>query len=346
MFFHTLPVKKMTITQKIAFWFDNARPISLPQSILPALLAISMAATFATFSWTLAALALFGVILAHLGMNLADDYFDHQIKAKHSREELAQQGMRARIAKSPYLTSGKTTIKELRSTITIILLMATIIAIIICLYRGSSILIVTAIGAMLGLGYSGRPFKLGYHGLGELVIAIMFGPLLMIGMQLAASGVIDLAILLISTAVGMLACNIVYTHSILDKDADKAMGKMTFARLLNTNTAMLTFSYIFTLTPFLLIIIGVFLRILSPAYAVTLVLLPIAIYLTQSIKAFLYHKPTTIKLHPWMGPMGDFTAYTEAGIEWFMLRWLLARNLITFFCLLLIVVNIAIALFA
>ena len=57
---------------KISFWLHNARHISLPQSILPAVLATGMAVQYDTFSWWLALIALFGVACAHLGMNLAD----------------------------------------------------------------------------------------------------------------------------------------------------------------------------------------------------------------------------------------------------------------------------------
>jgi len=38
--------------------------------------------------------------------------------------------------------------------------------------------------------------------------------------------------------------------------------------------------------------------------------------------------------------MGEFDKYREVGIDWFMLRWLIARNLVTFFCLILAVVNL------
>ena len=36
--------------------------------------------------------------------------------------------------------------------------------------------------------------------------------------------------------------------------------------------------------------------------------------------------------------MGNWPAYVEAGIDWFLFRWLMARNICTFFCLIVIVV--------
>jgi hypothetical protein len=39
----------------------------------------------------------------------------------------------------------------------------------------------------------------------------------------------------------------------------------------------------------------------------------------------------------WMGPMGDWERLEKAGIDWFMIRWFSARNLLTLFCLIIIV---------
>jgi 1,4-dihydroxy-2-naphthoate octaprenyltransferase len=44
-----------------------------------------------------------------------------------------------------------------------------------------------------------------------------------------------------------------------------------------------------------------------------------------------------------MGPMGDWENYKKAGLVWFLFRWLMARNLVTFFCLFLVIVNIVLS---
>jgi 1,4-dihydroxy-2-naphthoate octaprenyltransferase len=41
--------------------------------------------------------------------------------------------------------------------------------------------------------------------------------------------------------------------------------------------------------------------------------------------------------------MGDWQKYVDAGMDWFLFRWLLARNICTFFCFILIVVHIVLA---
>lgn len=330
---------------KIKFWIDNSRPISLPQSILPSLLAISVSALHADFSWWMAIVALFGVICAHLGVNLADDYFDYKVGSADKREALNGEGFRARMHKYPYLTSGQATIGELRNAIVVFLAIAVVCGLVILYFRGWPIALIMAIGGILGISYSGGPLKLGYHGYGELVVGVMFGFLLMIGMQYAVCGVFDPSIVVLGLAVGMLVTNIVYTHSVIDIVADEKADKMTFARVLGTPKLQLAASALFCLLPFLCIFIGVAVGVFHWAYLVVALLLPMAVFLWRSVKKFVYNEPEDMTIKFWMGPMGNWEGYKKAGIDWFLFRWLMARNLVTFFCLFLVIVNIVLSIF-
>ncbi len=87
---------------RIGFWIKNARSISLPQSALPCLTAIVLCIGQEGFVWWLAIPVILGVCAAHLGMNLADDYFDY----KHSpltRADVSNSSVRARMEKCHYL---------------------------------------------------------------------------------------------------------------------------------------------------------------------------------------------------------------------------------------------------
>lgn len=97
----------------ILFWCRNARWNSLPQSMLPAILAVCMALGQEGFAWTYAILAVFGCAVGHLGMNLFDDYFDYRKKGSEFRDKLAGEGIRSRIAKCSYITSGAVTMRQL-----------------------------------------------------------------------------------------------------------------------------------------------------------------------------------------------------------------------------------------
>lgn len=328
----------------LKFWIKNARDIALPQSILPALLAVSMAAVHPDFSWWPALVALFGVACAHLGFNLADDYFDYRHNDVAARKKVTAEGFRTHMEKCHYIESGEATPKELLMAMCAFLAVAGVAGGVVWWFRGWPVAVLTLAGLLLGISYSGKPLELGYHGLGELVIGVMFGPLLMIGMQFAACGVFDSKIVWVSAAVGLLVTNIVYSHAVLDLKADAQAGKMTFARLLRTRGAMLSFSGLFNLLPFAILIVGVAVGQLHWAYLSVLPLLPMGIYLIYSLAAHLNDKTIPFEPRWWMGPMGNFELYRRHNMDWFLIRWLVARNLVTFFCLVLAVVNVVLAL--
>ena len=328
----------------LKFWIKNARDIALPQSILPALLAVSMAAVHPDFSWWPALVALFGVVCAHLGFNLADDYFDYRHNDVEARKKVTAEGFRTHMEKCHYIESGEATPKELLMAMCAFLAVAGMAGGVVWWFRGWPVAVLTLTGLLLGISYSGKPLELGYHGLGELVIGVMFGPLLMIGMQFAACGVFDDKIVWVSAAVGLLVTNIVYSHAVLDLKADAQAGKMTFARLLRTRGAMLSFSGLFNLLPFAILIVGVAVGQLHWAYLSVLPLLPMGIYLIYSLAAHLNDKTIPFEPRWWMGPMGNFELYRRHNMDWFLIRWLVARNLVTFFCLVLAVVNVVLAL--
>ena len=78
----------------------------------------------------------------------------------------------------------------------------------------------------------------------------------------------------------------------------------------------------------------------SPWFLLTLATLPMSLYLVKSTWAFINDLPRNDRPRWWMGPMGDWDNYVKAGIDWFLFRWLMARNIDTFFCLIVIVVYV------
>ena len=63
-----------------------------------------------------------------------------------------------------------------------------------------------------------------------------------------------------------------------------------------------------------------------------------SVSLIVSTWKFINNLPRNDQPRWWMGPMGNWPAYVEAGIDWFLFRWLMARNICTFFCLIVIIV--------
>ena len=343
---------------RLRFWLDNSRKIALPQSALPCLTAIVLCIGQEGFVWWLALPVLLGVCAAHLGMNLADDYFDFKHDSR-VRSEICSTSVRARMEKCHYLLSGEASLHQLGIAICCFLGFATIMGLVALVAQwllhgwqaAMGIVLYAALGLFFGLEYSGKPLELGFHGLGELVIGLLFGPLNMLGVQAAMTGqLFSWHMLAAGVAVGCLVTNIVYVHSVMEVNADATLGKMTFARLLNErrdgsvrpsgNFWMLFFIAVFAIVPFLLLGVGIALQWWSPWYLLTLLTLPMSVFLIHSTHRFVNNLPRHDQPRWWMGPMGNWQAYVEAGMDWFLFRWILARNICTFFCLILMLVHI------
>lgn len=325
---------------RIVFWLRNARTISLPQSLLPALTAIALSFGASDFSWVAAVASFFGVSFLHLGLNLLDDWFDYKEGSAEAREAVKSEGFRGRMVKYPYLTSGEATHRQLLGAIAVFVLLAALMGGIVWIVRGYKIIWWALAGIIIGASYSGGPLKLGFRGLGEAVIFVMFGPLMMTGIHYAVTGTVGWKIILLSIAVGMLVTNIVYSHSVLDSVPDRKMGKKTMAHLMGSSKMQIAFSAFLNICPYLLVALGVVFGRLHPAYLSVLLVLPVSLWLVGSLNDFVNHKEVSLDPKPWMGPMGDFDKYRKTGIDWFLLRWLTARNIVMMFCLVLIVVNL------
>ncbi|MDL2223027.1 prenyltransferase [Bacteroidales bacterium OttesenSCG-928-M11] len=321
----------------IGTWINNARYIALPQSQLPAILAFCMASQVDGFNVWLGLLAILGVAAGHLGMNLFDDYFDYRVKESGHRDTLNRKGFRARISKCTYLTSGEANLKQLLIACISFGVVAFAIGAVIWYFRGNFILYLALITAVLGVSYSGPPLSLSYRGLGELFIGIIFGPLLMAGVYYATCGHIDYRLLFVFVPVGILVMNIVYSHAIMDCEPDKEVGKMTFAILLKTQKNMLIFHALLITLAYACIIVGQVIGYLSIYYSLVFLTIPLAVYQHSMMRAFVYYPNKIFTPKWWMGPMGNWKGYQAAGLDWFMIRWLSARNLLSFFCLMIVV---------
>ncbi len=325
-------------------WLNNARHQSLVQSLMPASLAVIVAVGGGNFSIFCAVLSLIGVACAHLSMNLADDLFDYKADMMGDRNRVIRKGFRAMTLKYPYLTDGSETTATLKEAIVTFGATACICGAVIFALRtvdsgflGLSgswwIAAIVALTAFLGIFYSAPPLKLAYRGLGELVIGVIFGPLLMMGVYYACLGRMDAEIVWISIPVGLLVLNILYTHSFIDKAGDRECGKMTFALLLGSDGAGLAAAYIFNLLPFAVMTAAVCIGALHPLYLLVLLAAPRAIWLCRSLQDFAAGRQDVPAKPPvWLGKMPDWEAVRGAGIDWFAMRWLTARNTLSLFC--------------
>jgi len=348
-------MKSLFAGQDFKFWYKAARPISFGQSITPYVLgallglstllyagtdltvsvlglSIQSKALIIVFGLAVGIIGLAGVILAHAGMNLLDDYFDMKKGAVARREELLDGGFRARLGKCEYLKDGAVTLSDTKRAALFFLVLALSFGFLIFALRGWEVLIFAGITLVLGVFYAGPPLRLSYRGFGELVIGFLFGPVLVTAASFLVSGQITPLALFCSVPIGLLVANIVQIHAVMDYKPDLKADRKTLPILLGSERAGVTVNVIFVVIAQGVILLGIALGVLPIAallavltYPLTLVFIKLALdYVKNKDSA----KEAAFEPQKWMGNYGDWDNYKKGGLDWFMARWLTAQNLV------------------
>lgn len=322
---------------KLLYWLQNARIVAVPQSLLPSMVAFCLATNSTGFTAWIGLISIFGVIVAHLAVNLYDDYFDYVNSGGKSREQIAGETNTVRLAKSPYLYSGEVSPKKLFMVASIFSTVALATGVVVFTQRGITPLLIALAAGFLGFFYSAKPIQFCYRGMGELVTGIIFGPLLMSGVYYAAAGSFSGIIWPVSISVGILVINILFTHSIMDFNPDTNVGKKTLAGVLKSKNLNLAASAIFNFSPYIIIMSYVISGVVPWFYALTFLAIPRSIQLFYLLCEFYKNPKRKFEKKWWMGPMENWKSIEERNMQWFAMRWYLARNITQLFCLILII---------
>ena len=204
---------------KLQHWIEAARPRTLPASVAPLLVASGYAILRGTFAPGPVIIALGVSMLLQIGVNLANDYFDH-VKGHDTAERTGPR----RAAASGLIPARQV----LGATLGVLAVAAVLIALLV-VRAGAPILIAGIAALLAALAYSGGPYPLASHGLGELFVWIFFGPVAVIGSYYVQALSADRAIALLSVGPGALAAAILVVNNHRDRAEDARTGKRTLA---------------------------------------------------------------------------------------------------------------------
>ncbi|MCL2826791.1 MAG: prenyltransferase [Eggerthellaceae bacterium] len=333
-----------------------SRNQALGQSLTPYILGVLFAVaawvyipetSFHPLGLALGILGLVGVGAAHSGINLLDDFFDYTKGAVAEREALIDGGFRARLQKCAYIASGDATITETRNAGWTFIVFALLCGIVIFVlgfiflgYDWRYLAVFVGLGFVLGVMYAGPPLRLSYHGFGELVVGIVFGALIAIPAFYICTAQILPSVVWASIPGGLLTMNIVNTHAIMDYESDKAANRTTFVVLLGSKMAGFWVDVVLLVASYGCIVAGVLLGALPLLSLAVLVTVPVAISFLRLVWLYVVHPEREETPKWWMGNFKMWDAYKQAGVEWFMLRWAFARNLLIQFVLIVAITNL------
>lgn len=183
-------------------------------------------------SWVIFGLTILGTLIAHLAINVFNDYFDVKDGTDEANAEYFQQVSGGSRAIELGLISLNGT-KKLGIILTILsLAIAGIILTMVHPSNSSYVIQIVLAGLFLGFFYTARPLRLvARRGLGEVAIFLSFGPLLTLG---AGFAMFDGALLeteyfmnclLLGFPLGLLTTNILLINEFPDMKSDAKTGK-------------------------------------------------------------------------------------------------------------------------
>lgn len=204
---------------RFKIWMLAIRPKTLPAAMGPVIVGTSFAAGDGTFSLLPALAALLVALLLQIGSNLANDVFDFK-KGKDTEERTGP----LRVTQAGLLTP-----REVMRGMWIVFGLAFASGLYLTWVGGWVILTLGIAAIISAIAYTGGPFPLGYHGLGEVFVFIFFGPVAVCGTYYVQAGNVSPAAWWASLPVGFLITAILVVNNFRDLPQDKKTGKRTVA---------------------------------------------------------------------------------------------------------------------
>jgi 1,4-dihydroxy-2-naphthoate octaprenyltransferase len=204
----------------LRIWFTALRPVSFTASIIPVLVGTAIAAQY-EFHPLLFALALLGSVAIHAGTNLVNDYFDH-VKGTDNAESLGPSGViqRGLLSARAVLAGGIAAFA-----------IGAAIGLIITTMTGWPVLALGIASVLAGYFYTASPFSLAYRGLGEAVVFVFMGPVIVLGSYYVQTEAWSWEAFVASVPVGLLVAAILHANNIRDIEGDRRNHKWTLAAL-------------------------------------------------------------------------------------------------------------------
>ena len=249
-------IKLMT---KIFTWLVIMRLPFLTATFVPFLVGAAVA-NFLGYdvSWGWLGLTVLGGSLLHIGTNTANDYFDHT----SGTDEANYNYMVPYSGGSRSIQMGLISAKGMLTVSLVAFLLSAVVGVPLIQKAGMDVLWLGLIGFVSGFFYTAPPFRFASRkGLGELLIGLNFGPLMVAGSALVQTGQILPEALLAGIPIGLLVAAIVYVNEFPDHDGDKATGKDTLIVVFGLEQARL--GYVF-------LVVGAFVSIIVMALNGTL----------------------------------------------------------------------------
>lgn len=206
----------MTAT-RVTIWLAATRPRTLPAAVAPVLVGTAAAWREGKYDGAAAGLCLLFAVLVQIGTNFANDYYDF-IKGADTA---------TRVGPKRAVASGLIPPATMKGALWVVFAAAFLSGLGLIAWGGPWLLAVGVASILCGFAYTGGPFPLGYHGLGDVFVFVFFGLVAVCTTCFVQAGKVTLAAWLAAVPIGLLTANILVVNNYRDVDTDTVAGKRT-----------------------------------------------------------------------------------------------------------------------
>ena len=227
---------KIDLMTQIFTWVVIMRLPFLSATIMPILVGAAVAKFMGyTVDWSWLGLTLLGGSLLHIGTNTSNDYFDHLSGTDNLNYNYSNKGLNGG---SRGIQMGLISPEGVRNLAVVVFALSALVGIPLIQKAGMPVLWLGLIGFLSGLFYTAPPFRFSSRkGLGELLIGLNFGPLMVAGSTLVQTGQLLPEAFLAGIPLGFLLAAVDYINELPDHDSDKATDKNTLIVVLGPEKA-------------------------------------------------------------------------------------------------------------
>ncbi len=216
----------------VATWIAASRPKTLPAAIVPVVVGTACAYAVGAIAWAPALAALAGAIAIQIGTNFANDVFDAE-KGADTAERIGP--LRA-------VSAGLVSAAAMKRAMIIAFAIACAFGAYLVSIGGWPIVAIGVASVMSGVAYTGGPYPLGYHGLGDVFVMAFFGFVAVCGTAFVQLGYVPALSVWAAVPVGALATAILVVNNVRDRIGDARAGKRTLAVRFGRGAALVEYA--------------------------------------------------------------------------------------------------------
>ena len=202
----------------LGVWLMAARPRTLSAAVSPVLVGTAIAHRAGALRPLPALLALLASLFIQIGTNFANDYSDF----KHGADA-------NRLGPQRVTQSGLVAPRTVKLAAWIAFGISGLLGIALAALSGWPVIAIGVASVAAGWLYTGGPWPLGYHGLGDLFVFVFFGLVATCGTAYAQALFVPREAWVGGAAVGSLATAILVVNNLRDRQTDAKVGKNTLA---------------------------------------------------------------------------------------------------------------------